>query len=299
MRQLDLFPWVNPMPNRVGPDFFDALPAAPGVYRMFDAAGRVLYVGESGNLRQRVGAYRYLSPGNAPRRLLRLMAAVDRIEVEVEPSKAAARLRENALIREHRPRFNRANTHPESQVFVRLEDDGGGCRLAWFRRRLDETPHSERGLFGAFPGNPATRAVAALHRLAWWNRRPRAAISELPVHLTRQRPPAEAPLALPEEDRGARRLQRLAFAYFRGESPSLVHRLAGQGGERLRRCPDRWLRAMLEEDAHHLESFYHRGPERNARLRREHGLRSGKPVRQDLREDLLARESVQRRFPMG
>ena len=44
--------------RKFGADFLTGVPRGPGVYRMYDAAGGLLYVGKAGNLRRRLGQYR-------------------------------------------------------------------------------------------------------------------------------------------------------------------------------------------------------------------------------------------------
>jgi excinuclease ABC subunit C len=72
---------------------------------MRDASDLLLYVGKAKSLRQRLSSYRY--PVRASRKTVRLMHAVRRIDWEVCPSEQAACLRENELLRVHRPPFNR------------------------------------------------------------------------------------------------------------------------------------------------------------------------------------------------
>ncbi len=49
-----------------GKAFVQTLTTSPGVYRYFDAAGELLYVGKAGNLKKRVGSY-FLKPRMEPR----------------------------------------------------------------------------------------------------------------------------------------------------------------------------------------------------------------------------------------
>ena len=46
-QQLRLLPAPRPLTDRLGAAFFRGIPRAPGVYRMFDEAGLLLYVGQS------------------------------------------------------------------------------------------------------------------------------------------------------------------------------------------------------------------------------------------------------------
>jgi hypothetical protein len=77
--------------------------ARPGVYRMIDDEGEVLYVGKSNEVRGRLLYYfRPQGRGNGKR----VLADTHRIEVEYAPSERAALRRERRLIKRHRPPFN-------------------------------------------------------------------------------------------------------------------------------------------------------------------------------------------------
>ncbi len=106
--QLWLFPPPRPLIERLGADFFRALPPRPGVYLMCGPREGVLYVGRAKNLRQRLGSYRVANPERFPRRIIRLLHQVTRIEWDECATEAAARAREEALIVLLMPRFNRS-----------------------------------------------------------------------------------------------------------------------------------------------------------------------------------------------
>ena len=72
--QLWLFDPPKPLVERLGEDFFRALPSGPGVYPMCDASEGVLYVGKARNLNKRLSSYRVANPERLPRRTARLCA---------------------------------------------------------------------------------------------------------------------------------------------------------------------------------------------------------------------------------
>src|SRR5439155_3540704 len=80
-------------------------PAAPGVYLMKDAQGRVLYVGKAKNLRNRAGHYftRAAAEDQRTRDLVPLIADVDFLPAD---SEVDALLLEARLVKDIQPRFN-------------------------------------------------------------------------------------------------------------------------------------------------------------------------------------------------
>ena len=71
-RQLKLFHLESRLTERLGSGFFRSLPAVPGVYFFSEGDGQLLYIGQSANLRARVGSYRQVSTEKHSRRILRL-----------------------------------------------------------------------------------------------------------------------------------------------------------------------------------------------------------------------------------
>lgn len=120
-RQPLLLPLRSPLSDRFGDDFFRSLPAAPGVYFFRSGEGELLYIGQSGSLRDRVGSYRYVDSDRHPRRLLRLIHRVAVIEWRVCATAAEAVVLEAGLLLEHRPSFNRAGVWPAPVWWLRVE----------------------------------------------------------------------------------------------------------------------------------------------------------------------------------
>jgi excinuclease ABC subunit C len=79
-------------------------PPRPGVYRMIDARGDVLYVGKAKNIKKRIAAY--ARPTGHDTRIERMIAATRTLEFVVTRSETEALLLEANLIKRLRPRFN-------------------------------------------------------------------------------------------------------------------------------------------------------------------------------------------------
>src|SRR5437868_5403762 len=129
MFQILLIPDPRPLVEQLGAAFFRQVPEAPGVYLMRDAADAVLYVGKAKNLRKRLGSYRVANPERMPRRHLRMLRLVRRIELQHCESETAALSRESELLLSLRPRFNRAGTWKGPSRFLawRLQPAGLEC----------------------------------------------------------------------------------------------------------------------------------------------------------------------------
>src|SRR6201991_1575861 len=84
--------------------FVKPLPSAPGVYRMIDEAGEVMYVGKARSLKARVT--NYTRPEGLEVRLQRMIAATYSMEFVRTETESEALLLEANLIKRLRPRFN-------------------------------------------------------------------------------------------------------------------------------------------------------------------------------------------------
>ena len=108
-----LFKIENPLKHRLGADFFKLLPKHPGVYWMLDGRGRLLYVGKSRNLKQRLSSYRSLKPENIPSRLVRVLLGTEHIAFERTESELKATQVESELLKLLKPPCNRAGVKPD------------------------------------------------------------------------------------------------------------------------------------------------------------------------------------------
>ncbi|MDY3337580.1 excinuclease ABC subunit UvrC [Riemerella anatipestifer] len=80
------------------------LPKEPGVYRYYDEAGQLLYVGKAKNLKNRILSYFNKSQVGYKTRIM--VKKIHRLEITIVPSEYDALLLENNLIKEHQPFYN-------------------------------------------------------------------------------------------------------------------------------------------------------------------------------------------------
>jgi excinuclease ABC subunit C len=131
--------------------YVDSLPARPGVYRMLDAAGEVLYVGKARNLKSRVASY--FQPSNVHPKVQALIAKTAGMEVTITNSDTEALLLEFNLIKRHRPRFNVVLRDDKSFPFVHLATNHEFPSLTFYRGSRKEPGR----FFGPYPSAGAVR----------------------------------------------------------------------------------------------------------------------------------------------
>src|SRR5690554_526072 len=130
--------------------FLATLTQQPGVYRMYDAEGEVIYVGKAKNLKNRVSSYfRKQLDAVKTKALVRNIANMD---VTVTNSEAEALILENTFIKKYRPRYNVLLRDDKSYPFIFISNHKHP-RIAFHRGARRE----KGDYFGPFPNGSAVR----------------------------------------------------------------------------------------------------------------------------------------------
>jgi excinuclease ABC subunit C len=131
--------------------FVESLPARPGVYRMLDADGKILYVGKARSLKSRVASY--FQASNVQPKVVALIAKTAQMEVTITNSDIEALLLESNLIKKHRPRFNIVLRDDKSFPYLHLTTDHEFPALSFYRGSRKEAGK----FFGPYPSAGAVR----------------------------------------------------------------------------------------------------------------------------------------------
>jgi len=136
------------------------LPTRPGVYRMHDVRGDVLYVGKARALRNRVS--NYVQVARLPKRLSRMVAQTRSMTIVTTNSEAEALLLEAQLIKRYRPAYNVLLRDDKSFPFILLREDHAFPRIQKHRGAR----RAKGQYFGPFASaGSVTRTLNALQKL--------------------------------------------------------------------------------------------------------------------------------------
>ena len=111
--------------------FMRTVTERPGVYRMLDARGEILYVGKAANLRSRLSSYFQKTVEHPKTRAM--VSHVADVQTTVTASAAEALILEHNLIKEHRPRYNVVLRDDKSYPYVFVSTGDDYPRLAYQR----------------------------------------------------------------------------------------------------------------------------------------------------------------------
>lgn len=136
--------------------FLKTLTQRPGVYKMFDAHGEIIYVGKAKNLKNRVSSY-FRSQSVSPKQQA-MVAKVTNIEVTVTHTEGEALLLENQLIKRHRPRYNISLRDDKSYPYVFISSFHDFPQLSYHRGAKKR----KGKYFGPYPSASAVKETLRL-----------------------------------------------------------------------------------------------------------------------------------------
>jgi excinuclease ABC subunit C len=199
-------------------------PSRPGVYRMIDARGDVLYVGKAKNIKKRIVAY--ARPTGHDSRIERMIAATRTLEFVVTRTETEALLLEANLIKRLRPRFNVLLRDDKSFPYILITGDHWAPQILKHRGARSRQGH----YYGPFASVWAVnRTINALERAfllrscsdAFFEGRTRPC-------LLYQIKRCSAPCTNEIEFRDYSELVREAHAFLSGRSKAVKDRLAAE-----------------------------------------------------------------------
>ncbi|WP_275554772.1 excinuclease ABC subunit UvrC [Mixta sp. Marseille-Q2659] len=135
--------------------FLKTVTSQPGVYRMYDSGGTVIYVGKAKDLKKRLSSY--FRSNLASRKTEALVANIHHIDVTVTHTETEALLLEHNYIKLYQPRYNVLLRDDKSYPYIFLSGDPHP-RLAIHRG----AKHAKGEYFGPFPNGYAVRETLAL-----------------------------------------------------------------------------------------------------------------------------------------
>lgn len=140
-------------------DCVKRLPNAPGVYRMFDLEGEVLYVGKAKSLKKRVSSYAKM--GGHTNRIARMIRETSTMEFVTTHTEMEALLLEANLIKRLRPKYNVLLRDDKSFPYIVITDEHASPGLFKHRGARNKT----RSYFGPFASaGSVNRTINAMQR---------------------------------------------------------------------------------------------------------------------------------------
>jgi len=127
--------------------FLTKLPGEPGIYRMIDAEGIVLYVGKASNLKKRVTSYFNKNSTGAKTRSL--VSQIAKVEITVTRTETEALLLESNLIKSLRPKYNVLLRDDKSYPYIHISNHPDFPRIELYRSKKKPVAGD---FYGPYPG---------------------------------------------------------------------------------------------------------------------------------------------------
>jgi len=136
--------------------FLKNLTQHPGIYKMLDDQGEIIYIGKAKNLKKRVSSY--FRKTNAPIKQQTMVAKIARIEVVITHTEGEALLLESQQIKHHKPRYNICLRDDKSYPYIFISSDHPYPQITFHRGAKQK-----RGqYFGPYPSVGAVKETLKL-----------------------------------------------------------------------------------------------------------------------------------------
>ena len=111
------------------------IPTQPGIYKYYDSANKLLYVGKAKHLRKRVSSY--FNKNNNSYKTHELVNRIHKIEFTIVDTEQEAFLLENSLIKEHQPFFNINLKDDKTYPYIVIKNEPFP-RVFFTRRKIND-----------------------------------------------------------------------------------------------------------------------------------------------------------------
>ncbi len=136
--------------------FLKSLTTRPGIYKMFDARGDIIYIGKAKNLKNRVASY-FKTQAASPKQQV-MVGKIAQIEVTVTRTEGEALLLECQQIKRHKPRYNICLRDDKSFPYIYVSTEHEFPRLTFYRGSKNKPGK----FFGPYPSANAARECLKL-----------------------------------------------------------------------------------------------------------------------------------------
>jgi len=134
----------------LSPDFLKTIPTSPGVYLMYNRAGKVIYAGKALDLRKRLASYARVQ-GAAHAKTAVMVSRIARVETILTRTEKEAFILEASLIKEHRPKYNVILRDDKNYPLIKVTVGETWPRVMMTRRKIKDKSR----YFGPFSSSTA------------------------------------------------------------------------------------------------------------------------------------------------
>lgn len=110
--------------KKFGASFFASIPTSPGIYKIFNSKGELIYVGKAKNLRRRLGQYRNAKRRKKHQKMRKIVSEAHSIQYELHSTDLDACRAELKVIQEQRPKWNLAGAFYFLYPIIGLAHEG-------------------------------------------------------------------------------------------------------------------------------------------------------------------------------